>query len=466
MNTVLLHPTDVLFFRDGRPMSGSLAGHGAAWPLPNVINSAFHAALHRAHLPGAHAHDHRDLAGNRAATDSRKYGSLVTAGPFPVHVPESGQSLATWYLPRPLDLVNASLTPALCPTAAFDSAFSSLPDPLEYAVANQQAPSKGSGTNSWISRAAYERYLHAGDSGLKGDEAIDDGSFCDAEHSIGIGIDSERHVQDGESFYSAHYLRLRDHWKMGVLAQTDDKINGSTTDRQDLIQKLLKEEGRILVGGQQRICTASYRSTPHRLELPRGKQAGFAHVQRRAEKRFLVKWILLSPAVWPRIEADPSREIIAHPGGWLPNWIAAAACPFEGTEVGEGSVLLLDGPGREKARRKRLTPGKRIVARLVAAIVSKPIPVTGWALKDEAAGRAEAGAKSTLLAVPAGAVYYFEADSEPAAIQLATALNWHGDQSEPTTLRNRRSTLLGEKGFGLGVCGTWQFHDVPGHPAP
>jgi hypothetical protein len=47
MNTILLQPSDVLFFRDGRPMNASLAGHGAAWPLPNVINAAFHAALHR-----------------------------------------------------------------------------------------------------------------------------------------------------------------------------------------------------------------------------------------------------------------------------------------------------------------------------------------------------------------------------------------------------------------------------------
>ncbi len=45
MNTILLQPTDVLFFRDGRPMTGSLAGHGAAWPLPNVINAAVHAGL-------------------------------------------------------------------------------------------------------------------------------------------------------------------------------------------------------------------------------------------------------------------------------------------------------------------------------------------------------------------------------------------------------------------------------------
>lgn len=55
MNTLLLQPTDVLFFRDGRPMGGASAGHGAGWPLPTVTDAAFH-ALHRSDLKG-HAHD-------------------------------------------------------------------------------------------------------------------------------------------------------------------------------------------------------------------------------------------------------------------------------------------------------------------------------------------------------------------------------------------------------------------------
>ena len=29
----------------------------------------------------------------------------------------------------------------------------------------------------------------------------------------------------------------------------------------------------------------------------------------------------------------------------------------------------------------------------------------------------------------------------------------------PTSNLNRRSTLMGEKGFGLGVCGTWDFYE-------
>jgi hypothetical protein len=194
------------------------------------------------------------------------------------------------------------------------------------------------------------------------------------------------------------------------------------------------------------------------IPLPRGKVAGF----HQRDGKFLVKWILLSPAVWPVIEPDATRNINAHPGGWLPNWIAQQDVQFEGEAVEAGEVLLLDGAGREKARRKNLQVGRRIRAKLVAAIVPKPLVVTGWALPDEAAGE-QGGAQSTHLAVPAGAVYYFEADSADEARKLAAALNWHGSESSPTTIKNRRSTLLGEKGFGLGVCGTWDFFpDVAG----
>jgi hypothetical protein len=101
-----------------------------------------------------------------------------------------------------------------------------------------------------------------------------------------------------------------------------------------------------------------------------------------------------------------------------------------------------------------------VSARLVAALIPKPTVVTGWALRDEELGNEDKpGAKSTHLAVPAGAVYYFEADSANEANALAAALNWHGS-GDGSEIRNRRSTLLGEKGFGLGVCGTWEIHSA------
>ncbi len=460
MNTILLQPTDVLFFRDGRPMTGSLAGHGAAWPLPNVISAAFHAALHRAELDlggSRELHLHRRGARGVYAEDARrdrKFGSLVTAGPFPV------KDRRTWFFPRPQDLQDATLQPALLPTSSFESACSSLADPLEYAVASRLPPSKESGAKAWLSREAFEAYLGTTPSAATfarpNDHALDDSDLFDSEQTIGIGIDPETGSQDGESFYSAHYLRLRETWQLGVCAAAEDKAFNSPQHGRDLVKALLDGgQFQIIVGGQQHICSASCVADAA-LPLVRGRTDGFCE----NDDKFLVKWILLSPAVWPAIEADATRNITPHPGGWLPNWVAQQAVQTRSEPVEAGDVLLLDGPGRGKARRRQLNAGKRIKARLVAAVVPKPIVVTGWALPDETGETAAeriGGAQSTHLAVPAGAVYYFEASTLEDAARLAAALNWHGRDTNPTTINNRRSTLLGEKGFGLGVCGTWEF---------
>ena len=457
MNILLLQPNDVLFFRDGRPMTGSLAGHGAAWPMPNVINAALHAALHRSGL-AKDAHFHR--RGGRCvyqedAQRDRKFGSLVTAGPFPVR---DGN---TWFFPRPLDLQDATLQPALLPDASFDSLRSSLAVPLEYAVANQLQPSKNSGAKTWLSQAAYDRYLDPASPALLDGEALNDSDFADTEHAIGIGIDPTTGSQDGKRIYAAHYLRLREDWQLGVCAAADDKEFNHAQHGKDLVKALLNGgQHEIIVGGQQRICSA--RLVAKAPPLPRGKADGFNELN----GKWLVKWILLSPAVWPAIEVNVGRNISMHPGGSLPNWI----------DPRTGAVLLKSGDtarGRQsrEAWRQRVRQQPGIAARLVASLIPKPLVVSGWALPDEAGGteaERNGGAQSTHLAVPAGAVYYFEAEPDfnggPGnAIALAAALNWHGSETAPTTIRNRRSALLGEKGFGLGVCGTWEFFpDVGG----
>jgi len=464
MNTIFLQPTDVLFFRDGRPMEGSLAGHGAAWPLPNVTDAAFHAALHRSGLNG-HSHDQRRGA-ERDGKDNRRFGSLITAGPFPVCVENKSKDRQLekpiWFFPRPLDLLDATLRPALLPTETNGRAHSSLPQPLKYPVANTLPPTKEARAKAWLSAAAYAAYLtndqpdpsHPSDP----PDSLDDSAFFDAEATIGIAIDPATGTTGrGEAagkIYSAHYLRLREGWRLGVFAKTDEKNGG--LGRADLIRDLLNRPCQILVGGQQRLCTAT-RIQEDALPLPRGKTSQF----NQHDGAWLVKWILLSPAIWPEIQANEQKSVPHHPGGWLPNWVRQS----------DGQVMLRTGQRQRRSYTGKHTRGyaegaKEIAAKLVAAIVPKPIPVTGWALPNDA-DRPEGGAKSTHLAVPAGAVYYFEADSAEAAAQLAAALNWHGplvnpsDPADPanyTTIRNRRSTLLGEKGFGLGVCGTWQFY--------
>jgi hypothetical protein len=438
MNILLLNPTDILFFRDGRPMGGASAGHGAAWPLPSVINHALHAALWRAGdiFQNAHAH-RRGRSGDYSQTRDRKFGSLRTAGPFPVS-PEG-----KWFFPRPADADDSS-RPILHPLEQSDP--SSLPKPCRYPVVSSRPPSK-TAPKPWWSAAAWQSYLNA-QAHSEASDFIEDANFASTEHSYGIGIDSSTGSVIEGAFYSAHYLRLRPNWALGALATAPDKEYKHDVYGNDLIRALLDGHGtEIIVGGQQRICSAILNPTPQSLPLPIGP----AIIGTR------VKWVLLSPAIFPAVEAGMSKrgtERKAHPGGWLPNWI----CPYC------GKVLLQTIDEAERKRRRNLnSDGKgyssepNIQAQLVAALVGKPIPVTGYALPHETTG-SPGGAKPTHLAVPAGAVYYFEADSEDAAQKLAAALNWHGSDSNPTTIKNRRSTLMGEKGFGLGVCGTWNFH--------
>lgn len=486
LHQILLQPTDVLFFRDGRPMGGSLAGHTAAWPLPDVINHAFHAALHRAGFQGVHQH-RRGRSGQYSDDPNhrnRKFGSLLTAGPFPVRVrDDQGKQLSQprWFFPRPKDAqqtgtVAITLRPVRSLTRDHDDPWlaSSLPDPLEYAVVNTQPPSKESGGEPWLSTAAYEAYLRDQSNPSDPSDLLSDSTIADTEYAIGIAINpgtgtTGRGEAEGK-IYAAHYLRLREGWRMGLFAEALDKLDDSPGSKRDLIRALFNDHPRcIVVGGQQRLCTAERTDAPTPLPLPRGLHDGFTQLP---NGKYAVKWVLLTPAIWPLIPEDSVRKIEAHPGGWLPNWI----CPRT------GAVLLKAGDtGRHHdenrlAWRKRVRSMPNILARLVAAIVPKPIVVTGWALPNDA-DRPEGGAKSTHLAVPAGAVYYFEADSAEAAAQLAAALNWHGpladpsdpsdlsDPSDSTSIRNRRSTLLGEKGYGLGVCGTWQFMSNPSDPS-
>ena len=469
MNTILLQPTDVLFFRDGRPMGGASAGHGAAWPLPSVINHAFHAALHRAGDVIKEAHPHRrGRSGVYEESRDRRFGSLVTAGPFPVCTSGADH---TWFFPRPAD-ADDSGTAFLHPHRT--DAHSSLPAPCKYPVISTKPPSKDT-PKPWWSEGAWNAYLGSPQrselsarSFLKRDD-----DFADTEHQIGIGIDPETQTQDKTNFYSAHYLRLRDEFRLGLFAEAMDKVNDGANPSRDLILDLLNgHPEQIVVGGQQRICTASRCDATGPLPLPRGLHAT-ADFKPCGNGKFAVKWILLSPAIWPEVQGGTSKsgEVIhAHPGGWLPNWVFLdwdAENRVGRPSDRNGQILLKLRAGKlwrdySGPRAKRVAEGgeSAIGARLVAAIVPKPIPVTGWALANDT-DRPEGGAKSTHLAVPAGAVYYFEADSPEEAQKLANALNWHGS-GDGKEIKNRRSTLLGEKGFGLGVCGTWKFYGEGG----
>jgi hypothetical protein len=470
MNTILLQPSDVLFFSDGRPMTRSLAGHTAAWPLPNVVNAALHAALHRAGLAEVHVH-RRARSGlvlsEDREKDGRKFGALTSAGPFPVRR-RDGQG-DRWFFPRPADAQQeGTLKVTLSPADAFPGiaepwVSGSLPSPLEFAVASTTGPDKDNHPEPWFSREAIETYLQRPEDHIGAEHLAKDDDVADEEQRIGIGIDPSTQIAgQGEAesqIYSAHYLRLRPEWRLGLVASAPDKAAGS-----DLLREVIRTDGHIVIGGQQRICTAELTANATAaagpLALPLGRRDHFLT----SNQKWLVKWVLLSPAIWPEIAPGASArgtEVKAHPGGWLPNWVFLdwdRKTHEERRHPDNGRVLLTAGPGVRKAERVNSSVGSPIAAKLVAAIVPKPVAVTGWSAGDKRLGsQGNPGAKSTHLAVPAGAVYYFQADTEAAARALADALNWHG-ATQGTEIKNRRSTLMGEKGFGLGVCGTWTFY--------
>lgn len=438
-----LCPTDVLFFRDGRPMEGSSSGKGAAWPLPNVFSSAIHHAMRRADLPDLHQHrparNGKILTQDRE-TKGREFGSLKTAGPFPVF----GEQ---WLFPRPSDAdKKQSAETTHCPlTTLVKGSASSLPENL-CPVISKLAPSKDK-AERWINGAAYISYLN-GSPSPGNDDYFNDEQLFAAEHNIGIGIDPDTDTQDGERFYSASYLRLKSGVQLGLIGHCMDKGSQGQTAEHDLIAETFPNtncQTHILAGGQQRTCTVK-RETQTKLPLPLGPQID--------GKR--VRWTLLTPAIFPHLGIS-EKNTTDHPGGWLPTWIHPETMKVQLKDP-HSSVR---GNESREGWRKRVSGLPAIDATLIATSIPRAVTVTGWALSDsdDAGNLMPGGARATHLAVPAGAVYYFEASSEEEARKLADALNWHG-LSKGTEIQNRRSSLMGEKGFGLGVCSNWLPHTI------
>lgn len=497
-------PQDVLFFRDARPMTANTGsgGHGARWPEPSVIFDTIHAALHRAFPMSADSsrdattfqdylkeqqwdwqHPHRYVARpqngrsrNRQPEErfrNQRFGSLKTFGPFPAIRGTGSEAHDLWLFPAPADYLSneTAARPFLSPFRQ-SCGNANLPGPFLHALGSPCEPSKTEAA-PWWSKAAIE-------AAMRNEPPPRDGCWQKSElyaeeWNIGIGIDPARQTQDEKRIYAAQYMRLREEVALGFTAS----LPTNPPNGVDGIQHLFPANDIIICGGQQRACRVKElkdeAQAPVALKdlLPLAQLNGF---QPDRDGKWRIKWMLLSPAVFPFVSE-------ASPGGWLPNWIAALDGEDHGRPYKAGHILLKPqippqgvGEGRETWRKRIAREVAPIGARLVAARVPKPVVVSGWSerlhiLVHAANLQAETssdytpdkGARPTLIAVPAGSVYYFEADTEPDARALTAALNWHGADTNPTTIKNRRSTLLGEKGFGLGVCGTWTFlEDVAG----
>lgn len=440
MNNLILTPTDVLMMGDARPMEGSLTGHTLPWPTPDLVAHALRAALHRSGLD-AHRHFHHPRGQarimNRGDADrTAMFGSVLHAGPFPVQHTKDGEM---WYFPCPLDVERAATVPTRLPNPQAAGS-SSLPAPLLFTVPNLCAQSKENRAPDWLSADDWKEYVKNSGSvdaippTSSDKKGVLNSQIADRELHYGIAGNDETGTVQEHKFYSAESLRLRSGWSMGSWVSSSEKT--ADGGREDVVQKLFAKERHIVVGGQQRLCTAALSKDVNGLPLP-----GIPQLHADSDGKVRVKWVLITPAIWSRHGE--------HPGGWLPSWVHADT----------GRVLLKGGDRKRQAGERRdewrarlNSMDNAINATLVAAVVGKPVPVSGYATPGRSDG--DSGPKSTHAATPAGSVYYFECASVEDARQLCEALHC---TASPTL--TRRSELLGEQGYGLGVCAPW-------HPAP
>jgi CRISPR-associated protein Cmr3 len=409
MTALELRPVDTLFFRDARPMEAGAGsgGHGASWPLPTVVYSALRMALLRKagqiqrkrQDKGHHRYDRVTKKQiNNSLIFTEAFRSLRTIGPFPCC---DGKV----FLPRPLDLVPSGDDGcALLQPVAGQYGVSNLPVTWLHPVT---APGRAGKRElpGWISLEDFRRTL-AGEvpsklAGLK---------VAEVEHRVGIMLDDTRGATVEGKLYTAEHLRLGEGVGLWIEVCLSDRAAGKENHHLN-VEALL--DSVLPLGGEGRMVRC--KESAAKLEVPRPVGGR------------LVKWVLATHAVFV--------------GGWRPNWVDEAT----------GRVLLKSGDTARSAEdrrswRERVRKLPPIGAKLVAACIANPLHFSGWDLGEQ-------GPKPTLVAVPAGSVYYFQADTEDDARALVEAL--HG---------RTRSDYFGEKGMGLGYCGVWQPVDVAGRP--
>jgi CRISPR-associated protein Cmr3 len=315
------------------------------------------------------------------------------------------------YFPSPADLIadGEGRAAILCPII-FSPGQGNLPASWLKPVASRVRAGK-TPRWEWISKEFLQGYLVSAESSM---EAPDQAELFDSEHRIGIAIDSRTRAAAEGKLYAAEHLRLRADvslWTAASLGNSDAASNSVNA-----IDRLLGEC--LTLGGESRMCRI----------LP-GKENLLTQIPRSTDLR--IKWVLATPAVFR--------------GGWLPNWVS--------DDTGEVQLRAGDTERRpeedRKAWRERVRALPRIRARLVAACIPKPQAFSGWDLAlDTNSGDGSVqfgGPKPTMLAVPGGAVYYFEAEDMESSAALVAAL--HG---------RTQSDFFGEKGMGFGFCGRWE----------
>ena len=395
IHQLFLESRDLLYFRDGRSVND---GCGASWPNPSTAYSALLSAFHKA-WPIPQKWETIPAWSANSKGENGRFGGLKTFGPLPCR---DGKI----YLPTPADLKLHSIA---APIRNLPGK-SNLPKNIRYPVGSAEGASKES-PGKWISMDDFERYRN-GDFQV---ETFSDNDFFESENRTGLALDANRIAQKGRLYFTS-YLRLLEGVRMCLFAECG-AICGEK--KIDVVEQFFHGTApkEILLGGQRGIAFArreTFDSSRKRNFLPERKEKGTC-----------VKWILLSPAMYQ--------------SGWLPGFI----------EPRTGKVLLRTYtnlprekyPSRDAWRRACRGERREIHATLTAAVIPKTLCYSGWNVQKNCP-------EPTKLLVPPGSVYYFEAESESDAEELALLLSG-----------SRYSDCLGAHGFGVGVCAPFDYLD-------
>jgi CRISPR type III-B/RAMP module-associated protein Cmr3 len=425
MNTFLIEPTDLLFFRDAIPMSaGQGKGEGCRMPFPSTLHEAFRACLLRDRgeialtksVPGRPRHAPRkgNWHAESDATDiqiaSKAFRSLRTVGPLPWHTQHE------ILLPVPMDSVFGPQRDRLHRLQLWRDDCVKWPQVVENHCDYRPSclpmamtpPDKHGQLSGWWTVAQMCRYL-GGDWDNTGESflPLPTSELWKAEPRIGIEIEPGSFAAKEHQLYAGNYLRPNKQTRFLVQLQLGDpqaEANGEG--------RAISSLDWLLLGGEFRLARLWQKETsgkPLPDYLADLKQVS---VPPSGHGPCLLKWVLVTPAIFAQ--------------GSLPGWCADTKKDRTGGALPIGRVCL-DLPGR---------------AQIISWCLGKPHVVSGWDVVD-------GHAKPTMLAVPEGGVYYFLCEDRATAAALAKKLHW-----QP------RSDFYGEKGCGYGLVS----FDVLMHP--
>ena len=323
----------------------------------------------------------------KAAKSEKLTSGLRTVGPF---LKKDGK----FFFPTPLDVAPDNTLFEL----KHLEGCSDMPEMLEYALFAPKADKKTA--RPYICCEEFQKYL-AGERF----ETAEENGFFERESRPGITINPVSRTAEEGKFYAAQYLRLRE----GVSLEGDIIM----ACENELEQLFTPQERILQLGGQQSLVYVEPdMGTP--MALPQVEITG----------KF-VKYVLLTPC--------------AFINGWQPDFVDSTT---DKVRIQSGSRPERK-PGETRAEYRKRIVRVPIEARLIAARVGKPLAVSGWKMQGEGGG----APRATRLYVPAGSVYYFEAQDKEHAQRLANSLN-----GRPYSAYGVRT------GFGIGVCGNFSIN--------